>query len=220
MRKETDSCPMAVPRRSRGRHGIPSAREGSCHRALPRRNGLPRPGRGRQLRSRAHRRAPHLPCSTDGSCIETSQWGQDHTVDLNDCLQQSGTLAPGGTNVATRFRRIRWGNHGQLDDGSMHSFRLGRLSGTLPIGPRINRFRLNTERHVCGSSNPIAEERGTSCWALDLEFEADKEVVHELHFQCDLRHVASLSARDLFPPPRGYLLALGSVSLIVDTIRA
>ena len=30
----------------------------------------------------------------------------------------------------------------------------------------------------------------TLCWALDLEFEADKEVAHELHFQCDLRQVA------------------------------
>ena len=53
---------------------------------------------------------------------------------------------------------------------------LTRPSGTLPIGPRINGLRLNTERHVCGSSNPIAEVRETSCWALDLEFEAEKEV--------------------------------------------
>ena len=71
-----------------------------------------------------------------------------------------------------------------------------------------------------GSSNPVAEVIGTSCWALDLEFEADKEVAHELHFQCDLRQVASLLARDLFPPPRGHRLALDSVSFIVDTIRA
>ena len=75
-------------------------------------------------------------------------------------------------------------------------------------------------RHVCGSSNPIGEVGGTSCWALDLEVEADKEVAHELHFQCDLRQVASLSARDLFPPPRGHRQALDSVSFIVDTVRA
>ena len=101
----------------------------------------------------------------------------------------------------------------------MHSFRLRRPSGTSPIGPRINRFRLNTGRHVCSSSN-LPRLRGTSCWALDLEFEADKGVAHELHFQCDLRQVASLSARDLFPPPRGHRLALGSVSFIVDASRA
>ena len=47
-----------------------------------------------------------------------------------------------------------------------------------------------------------------------------KEVAHELDFQCDLRQVASLLARDVFPPPRGHRLALDSVSLIVDTIRA
>ena len=52
------------------------------------------------------------------------------------------------------------------------------------------------------------------------EFEADKEVAHELHFQCDLRQVASLLARDLFPPPRGHRLALDSVSFIVATIRS
>ena len=102
----------------------------------------------------------------------------------------------------------------------MHPFRLRRAAGTLPIGPRINGFRFNTERHVCGSSNPIAEVRRTSCWALDLEFEADKEVAHELHFQCDLRQVASLLARDLFLPACGHRPALYSVSFIVDTIRA
>ena len=99
------------------------------------------------------------------------------------------------------------------------SFRLRSPSGTSPVVPRINGFRFNTGRHVCGSSNPIAEVIGTSCWALDLEFEADKEVAPELHFQCDLRQVASLSARDLFPPPRGHQLAQDSVSFIVDTIR-
>ena len=79
---------------------------------------------------------------------------------------------------------------------------------------------VNTERHICGSFDPIVEVRETSCWALDLEFEADREVAHELHFQCDLRQVASLLAQDLFPPPRGHRLALDSVSFIVDTIRA
>ena len=64
----------------------------------------------------------------------------------------------------------------------------------------------------------IPEVRETSCWALDLECEADKKVAHELLFQCDLQQVASLSARDLFP--RGHRLALDSVSFIVDTIRA
>ena len=73
---------------------------------------------------------------------------------------------------------------------------------------------------VCGFSLSEAEVRGTSCWALDLEFEADKEVAHELHFQCDLRQVASLLARDLIPPPRGHRLALDSVSLVVETTRA
>ena len=95
----------------------------------------------------------------------------------------------------------------------MHPFRLKRPSRTLPIGPRINGFRFNTGRHVCGSSNLLAEVRETSCWALELEFEADKEVAHELHFQCDLRQ-ASPSARDLLPPPRGHRLALDSVSFL------
>ena len=36
---------------------------------------------------------------------------------------------------------------------------------TLPIGPRINGFRCSVGRHVCGSSNPVAEVRGTSCGA-------------------------------------------------------
>ena len=73
----------------------------------------------------------------------------------------------------------------------MHSFRLRRPSGTLPIGPRINGFRFNTGRHVCGSTNPTAKVRGTSCWALDLEFGADKEVAHELHFQCGGKPVST-----------------------------
>ena len=102
----------------------------------------------------------------------------------------------------------------------MHSFRLRRRFCTLPTGPRIDGFRSNTGRHFCGSSNPIAEFRSTSCGALDLEFEADKEVAHELHFECDLQQVASLLARDLIPPPRGHRLALDSVSFMVDTIRA
>ena len=40
------------------------AREASCRRALPRRNGQPR--WGRLLRRRAQRRASHLPCPTEG----------------------------------------------------------------------------------------------------------------------------------------------------------
>ena len=41
----------------------------------------------------------------------------------------------------------------------MHSFRLRRPSGTLLIWPRIIDIRSNTGRHVCGSSDPIAEVR-------------------------------------------------------------
>ena len=63
----------------------------------------------------------------------------------------------------------------------MHSFRLRKPSGTSPIEPRINGFRFSMERHVCGSSYPVAEVRGTSCGALDLELEAEKEVAHESH---------------------------------------
>ena len=33
----------------------------------------------------------------------------------------------------------------------------------------INGFRFSMGRHVCGSSNPVAEVRETSCGALDLE---------------------------------------------------
>ena len=40
----------------------------------------------------------------------------------------------------------------------MHSFRLRKPSGTQPIGPRIHGFRFSLGRHVCGSSNPIAEK--------------------------------------------------------------
>ena len=47
---------------------------------------------------------------------------------------------------------------------------------------RINGFRFSVGRHVCGSSNPLAEVKGTSCGALDLELEAEKEVAHESHF--------------------------------------
>ena len=64
----------------------------------------------------------------------------------------------------------------------MHSFRLRKPSGTSPIGPRINGFRFSMGRHVCGSSDPVAEVRRTSCGALDLELEAEKEVAHESHF--------------------------------------
>ena len=64
MRKETDSCPVAVLRRSCGT-GSP-VRDASCRKALPRRNGQPRPCWRRLLRRRAQRRAPHLPCSTEG----------------------------------------------------------------------------------------------------------------------------------------------------------
>ena len=58
----------------------------------------------------------------------------------------------------------------------MHSFRLRKPSGTSPVGPRINGFRFSMERHVCSSSNPVAEVRETSCGALDLELEVEKEV--------------------------------------------
>ena len=37
------------------------------------------------------------------------------------------------------------------------------------------------ERHVCGSSNPVPEVRETSCGALDLDLEAEKEVARESH---------------------------------------
>ena len=65
------------------------------------------------------------------------------------------------------------------------------------------------EQHVCGSSNPVAEVRGSSCGALDLEFEAEKEVAHVLHFQCDLRQVASLLARDPIPTAARSLTSAG-----------
>ena len=68
--------------------------------------------------------------------------------------------------------------------------------GTSPVGPRINGFRFSMERHICGSSNSVAEVRRTSCGALDLELEAEKEVAHE-----------SYLARPLTggkPPPRGH----------------
>ena len=63
----------------------------------------------------------------------------------------------------------------------MHSFRLRKPCGASPIGPRINGFRFSMGRHVCGSSDPVAEVEGTSCGALDLELEAEKEVAHESH---------------------------------------
>ena len=63
----------------------------------------------------------------------------------------------------------------------MHSFRLRKPSGTSPVGPRINGFRFSMGRHVCGSSNPVVEVRGTSCGALDLELEAEREVARESH---------------------------------------
>ena len=49
------------------------------------------------------------------------------------------------------------------------------------IGPRVNGFRFSMVRHVCGSSNRVAEVRETSCGALDLELEAEKEVARESH---------------------------------------
>ena len=68
----------------------------------------------------------------------------------------------------------------------MHAFRLRSPSGALPNGPRIDGFRFNMGRLVCGPSNPIVEVRGTSCWALDLEFDAEEDVVRELHSHFDL----------------------------------
>ena len=66
-------------------------------------------------------------------------------------------------------------------------FRLRRPSGTSPIGPRINGFRLGTGRHVCGSSNPTAEVRGlragrwtwssklTKKWLMNCSFSATSD---------------------------------------------
>ena len=79
---------------------------------------------------------------------------------------------------------------------SMHSFRLRKPSGTSPTGPRIDGFRFSMGRHVCGSSNPVAEVRETSCGALDLELEAEEEAAHESHL-----------AR---PPTGGTLVSTGS----------
>ena len=89
MRQETDSCPVAVPRRSRGRHRGVGSSAGV-------RNGVRRIFRVPQRQAQCHR--------ADSSCIETSQkevvWkvslmekafserGQDHTVDLNDCVNE------------------------------------------------------------------------------------------------------------------------------------
>ena len=95
----------------------------------------------------------------------------------------------------------------------MHSFRLRRPSRALPIGSRINCFRFNTGDSFAVLPSQIAEVRGTSCGALDLEFDAEEDAARELHSQCDLRDAGNLSARDPFPPLRGHRLPLDYVSL-------
>ena len=78
----------------------------------------------------------------------------------------------------------------------MHSFRLRKPSGASPTGleePQTCRPILNLKPLMRG---PIAEVRGTSCGALDLELEAENEVAHESH-----------SAR---PPTGGKPVSMGS----------
>ena len=60
-----------------------------------------------------------------------------------------------------------------------HVFVLARRASTNSLVSSSSRFSMG--RNVCGSSNPFAEVRGTSCGALDLELEAEKEVAHESH---------------------------------------
>ena len=75
-------------------------REASCHRALLRRNGLPRPGWRRQLRRRAQRRASHPPCSTEG---------QPNAIAL--------------TAPASKRHKGKW----SIDDGSFSSINVSLL---------------------------------------------------------------------------------------------
>ena len=78
------------------------------------------------------------------------------------CLQQSGTLAPGGTKIEKYVEEMM----DSLTEEEFDAFfSTEEALRTLPIGPRINGFRCSVGRHVCGSSNPVAEVRGTSCGA-------------------------------------------------------
>ena len=111
--------------------------------------------------------------------------------------------------MATRFRRVRWG-------GIMDSLAREEFDAFIPTGEALLYFTQWTTHQWLQIKYGAARLR-----FLQPDFRGKGDLVaHELHIQCDLRQVASLLARDLFPPPRGQRLALDSVSFVFDTIRA
>ena len=104
MRKETDSRPVAVPRRGRGRHRFPERVTPSPQRALGVgssagvRNGVHRifrvPQRASPMPSRwqlLHRNVTKESGLESVSGMEKafSERGQDHAVHLNDCVNEA-----------------------------------------------------------------------------------------------------------------------------------
>ena len=57
-------------------------------------------------------------------------------------------------------------------------------SSLLPTQAKTPRFAFTSGQSP--TSAEIEEVRGLSCGALDLELDAEEEVVRELHSQCDL----------------------------------
>ena len=112
----------------------------------------------------------------------------------------------------TRLRQDDW-RQGIALDKELMDRAIGKLVGT---GGSAVSSTSGQER----TSAEIEEVRGLSCGALDPEFDAEEDAAREMYSQSDFRWVASLFARDPIPPLRGHRLALDSVSLIVDTIRA
>ena len=75
-------------------------------------------------------------------------------------------------------RREDW-RQSFASDSALMARALGRPTGTVGSSVSFTSGQLPT-------STEIEEVGGLSCRALDLEFDAEEEVAHELHSQCDL----------------------------------
>ena len=76
------------------------------------------------------------------------------------------------------FRREGW-RQSFASYSALRACALCRPTGTVGSSVSFTSGELAT-------SAEIEEVRGLSCGALDLEFDAEEEVAHELHSQCDL----------------------------------
>ena len=109
-------------------------------------------------------------CTGTGTVV-SARSGQLSRVDFVAASRRDSPILP-------LSRREDW-RQSFASDSILMARALGRTTGTVDSSVSFTSGQLPT-------SAEIEEVRELSCGALDLEFDAEEEVAHELHSQCDL----------------------------------